>query len=72
MRARYIKLNVYGRWLYKPDNDLAQSFCTLIRRKTLSDRHIKDLEKLPIDFEIEVVPTKRVTNWIVTEQAKEG
>lgn len=72
MRARFIKQNVYGRWLYRPDSELAKSFCELAGRKSLSDRHIMALTNIPIDFEIEIIPMQLSVKWVLADNEKEA
>ena len=63
MKASFIKKNVYGRFLYHPTNELAESFCRLLGRKSLSDRHMSDLERIPLDFDIEIAKTQLTMVW---------
>lgn len=45
--------NVYGRKLFYPENETARLFTTLVRKKSLSEDHIRDI--LAMGYEIEPV-----------------
>jgi len=52
MKIEVLKKSVYGSYLYFPIDELSQTMCLLMKRKTLSDHHLNVLDMRGYEIEI--------------------